>query len=182
MRTIAMYFALATLTACAAAGPNARQDRTERVIVSGDAGTMADVNLRREDYVPSEVLDAPRETVWALLPAAYNDVGLPEPVADQSTWTVAVVGHRAMRRIGDTRMSAMISCGSDIAGQHADTHRIRLSVQTWLEESDGGTNARTRLEATASSIEGRAGVIACTSTGELENRITEMLSVHLATH
>jgi hypothetical protein len=138
------------------------------------------MSIRRVDYVPSKVLDAPRETVWGLLPAAYIDAGLPEPVADQSTWTVAVVDHRVARRIGDMRMSTLISCGSDLTGQHADTHRIRLSVRTWLEQSDGGTEARTRLEATASSTEGRAGVVACTSTGELENRIAVMLGVHLA--
>ena len=52
--------------------------------------------------------------------------------------------------------------------------------RTWLEAEDEGTIARTRVEATASSTEGRASVISCTSRGELENRIGVTLRVHLA--
>jgi hypothetical protein len=141
---------------------------------------MADMSIRREDYVPSTTLEVPRETVWELLPGVYEEIGLPVPGVDRSTWTVGVIDHRTSRRIGSMRMSTLISCGSDLTGQNADTHRIRMTVRTWLEETDGGTNARTRVEATASSTEGRASVVPCTSTGELENRIAVTLGVHLA--
>lgn len=181
MRSMAGSFILLSLAACATSGTGARQESDERIIVSGDAtGTVADVRITREDYVPSAVLDAPRETVWELLPAVYEELGLPEPGADRSIWTVAVVDHRTSRRIGSMRMSTLISCGSDLTGQNADTHRIRMTVRTWLEAEGEGTIARTRVEATASSTEGRASVISCTSRGELENRIAVTLGVHLA--
>ena len=181
MRFMAGCLILVSVTACATSGPGARQESDERVIVSGDAtGTVADVRITREDYVPSAVLDAPRAKVWELLPAVYQELGLPEPGADRSTWTVAVVDHRTSRRIGNMRMSTLISCGSDLTGQNADTHRIRMTVRTWLEAEGEGTIARTRVEATASSTEGRASVISCTSRGELENRIAVTLGVHLA--
>ena len=181
MRSMAGFLILLSLAACATSGPGARQESDERIIVSGDAtGTVADVRITREDYVPSAVLDAPRERVWELLPAVYEELGLPGPGADRSTWTVAVVDHRTSRRIGSMRMSTLISCGSDLTGQNADTHRIRMTVRTWLEAAGEGTIARTRVEATASSTEGRASLITCTSTGELENRIANTLGVHLA--
>jgi hypothetical protein len=55
-----------------------------------------------------------------------------------------------------------------------------MTVRTWLEAEGEGTIARTRVEATASSTEGRASVVSCTSRGELENRIAVTLGVHLA--
>ena len=181
MRTIAGYFVLLSLAACATSGPNPGQQSEERVIVSGDAvGTVADMSITREDYVPQALLDAPRESVWELLPDVYEELGLPVPGGDRSIWTVAVVDHRTSRRIGSMRMSSLISCGSDLTGQNADTHRIRMTVRTWLEAEGEGTIARTRVEATASSTEGRASVISCTSKGELENRIAVTLGVHLA--
>src|SRR5690606_32833443 len=123
------------------------------------------------DYTPGTTIDVPRETLWAILPGVYQEIGLPAPAADRSIWTVAVQNHLAMRRVGRERMSTFIDCGSGITGAFADTHRIRLSIRTWLEPDGTGTRVTSRLNATATSTEGRAGTIACESRGVLEARI-----------
>jgi xanthine dehydrogenase molybdopterin-binding subunit B len=131
-------------------------------------------------------------SIPAIANAIYDAVGvrmdahavlaarLPAPVMDESIWTVEVRNHTATRRIGDIRMSQILDCGSDMTGQLADTHRIRLSVRTWLEPAGGeNTEVRTRVDALASSME-RSATFSCSSRGELEARIAQALEERTA--
>ena len=73
------------------------------------------------------------------------------------------------------RMSSLLECGRGMTGAYADTHRIRLTVRTWLEAAGSSTDVKTRVVAEASSVEGTAGTIACSSRGQLEARIAAAL-------
>ncbi|MBR9989006.1 MAG: hypothetical protein KFH98_04575, partial [Gemmatimonadetes bacterium] len=126
--------------------------------------------------VEGGVVPAPRQEVWSRLPAVYGELGLPEPAVDHSVWTVAVQNHTIMRRVGSESMSGLIDCGRSMTGPNADSHRIRLSVRTWLEPSADGTEVRTRVEAVATPVDGRAGSFTCSSRGRLEMLIAQALS------
>ncbi|HEX2167328.1 MAG TPA: hypothetical protein VHG09_08885 [Longimicrobiales bacterium] len=180
MYRLAGAIAAVALTACATADPNAIGATEERVTMSDGGAQVLDVNISRGDPAQATQLNASREAIWLLLPEVYEEVGLPEPAMDQSTWTVAVQDHVAMRRIGSERMSQLLECGRDMTGAHADTHRIRLNVRTWLTGNAPATEVHTRVEATATSVEGRAGTITCTTRGVLEQRIAEALRTRLA--
>jgi hypothetical protein len=171
---------LLALAGCASTGPNEGRPREDLVTVGSQDGRTLMLPLKRDDYVAGGTIDAPRETLWPLLPLVYEELGLPAPGADRSIWTVAVQNHTAMRRIGGERISTLLDCGRDLTGAHADTHRIRLSVRTWLEPAAEGTSVNTRVEASASSTEGRAGSFSCNSRGELEFRIANALMAHSA--
>jgi hypothetical protein len=184
MRRLALALAPALVlasTACASADPNARQSGQDRIIVTSDpGGVVADFNIQRPDYVGAFVVKDARDRLWSQLPAVYTELGLPAPVMDESIWTVEVRNHTATRRIGDIRMSQILDCGSDMTGQLADTHRIRLSVRTWLEPAGGeNTEVRTRVDALASSME-RSATFSCSSRGELEARIAQALEERTA--
>lgn len=180
MRTFNLSIALVALAACATANPNERPATEERVVLSGSEGNVLDMTIQRDNYVQGVVVEAPLNAVWPLLPGIYADLGLPVPATDPSIWTVAVQNHVAMRQIGDQRMSRLIDCGNDITGALADKNRIRLSLRTWLEPAESGTRVRTRLDATATSVEGRAGTTTCVSRGELENRILQSVRARVA--
>lgn len=167
---------LLALAACASTGPNEEGPDRERVTVSSGLGDqMMDVTLQRDDGTQTLIIDAPRDVVWRALPAVYQEVGLPEPAADQSIWTVAVQNHQAMRRIGRVGMSRILECGRGMTGENADTHRIRLSVRTWLTQVGESTRVSTRVDGVATSVEGRGGSITCSSRGALEESIMDEL-------
>lgn len=163
---------------CSAHGsPDDRAANPQRVIVtSGEGSTLADLELSKDDFLSTSVIPVSRSTAWSQLASVYEQLGLPAPAVDQRSWTMAVQGHTVRRRLGDERLSRYVGCGSDMTGQIADSHRVHLNVQTWLEENGAHrTTVRTRVDATASSIESRAGTISCTTVGELETRIATAL-------
>ena len=122
-----------TLTACAASSPNEGRSREDLVRVGSQDGRTIMLPIQHDDFTGGGVVEAPRETVWPLVPVVYEELGLPAPAADKSIWTVAVQNHTTSRRVGHARMSELIDCGMGLTGAHADSHRIRLSVRTWLE-------------------------------------------------
>lgn len=169
--------ALTALTlACATHDPNAEPPREEVVLVGSQDGRTLSLPIRHADWAPATSLPATREAVFRLLPDVYEELAMPPPAADSRVWAVAIQDFRTMRSFAGERMSNLIDCGMDMNGQIADTHRIRMSVRTWLEREAGGTKVRTRVEATASSVEGRPGSFPCTSRGRLEHLIAERLS------
>lgn len=169
------------LAACAARAPNESRPREDLVRVGGHDGRSVVVPLIHDDFVTGGIVEAPPETLWPLLPVVYQELGLPVPATDRSTWTVAVQNHTVTRRLGSARLSTLLECGSGLTGAHADTHRIRLSVRTWLEPVAEGSAVRSRVEAQASSLEGLANSFHCSSRGEIEMRIAVALQAHVST-
>jgi hypothetical protein len=179
MRRLTVAAALFGFAACATSGPNELGSTTERVSVSEGGAQVMEVSISRDDPALTRHFDASPEAIWRLLPAVYADVGLPAPALDEESLTVAVQDHVMMRRIGDERMSRLIDCGRDMSGDHADSHRIRLNVRTWVTGAAPATDVHTRVEATATSVEGRPGSITCTTRGRLEQNIAEALRTRL---
>lgn len=173
-------FALTACAACATSNPNEAGTTTERVTMSEGAAQVFELDISRGDAALTTRFDASPHAVWRLLPDVYAELGLPEPVMDASTRMAAVQDHAVMRRIGDERMSRLLDCGRDMAGYHADTHRIRLDVRTWVTDEATAADVHTRVTATATSVEGRAGVITCTTRRRLEQLISESLRTLLA--
>lgn len=177
MRILITCILVLPLVACASS-PNDGRSREDLVTVGSQDGRTIILPIQHDDFVGGGVVEAPREAVWSVLPIVYEELGLPVPAADRSIWTVAVQNHTTSRRIGSARMSELIDCGMEVTGAQADSHRIRLSVRTWLEPAAEGTKVVTRVQANASAVDGRAGSFACSSRGELETRIANALRRH----
>lgn len=179
MQRVTLCTMIVVSAGCASSPHPAERTTDERVTISAPTGVVADMNLTRSQYVGGGVVPAARAEVWALLPAVYEELGLPAPAADRSSWTVAVQRHSIRRTLGRQRLSSFLECGRDMTGELADTHRITLSVRTWLENSGTASTAvHSMIEATATSVEGRAGSSTCSTRGELERRILEAVREH----
>lgn len=145
-------------------------------VTTDDGSDSFSVRITREEFVARTDLEVPVERVFAALSEAYQRVGLPAPELDAGSYLVAVNDVRASRRLGGVPLSHYLECGSGVAGAYADTHRVRLFVNTALEAAGPDkTIVRTRVEATAAPTAGGGGTRTCTSMGALELQIAEWL-------
>jgi hypothetical protein len=173
----------AFLAGCATAetSPLARPTPdTQTVTVQGEEGSF-EATLRRDDFVSRADLPAGRAAAWQHLQEVWAEIGLPEPLADRRSYTLVIANQLIQRRLGRTPLSAYLDCGSSMTGAHADTHRIRLTVQSMLERIDeSATRLHTRVDATAQSTGGAsAPVMQCSSRGSLEGLIARTLRERL---
>lgn len=171
--------------ACASASgdpePVSRGVVEQPVTVSGaDNAPYARVIITREDFVSRAELIAPRADAWEAVPTAFEDVGLPRPAMDRSTWTARIRGRLVRRRLGDERLSSYLDCGRDIGGEYADRYSVRLDVTVELRESGpDATAVLTRVEATGQRTDGTGGTVRCNSRGTLEERLITTLQFRL---
>lgn len=174
MQRIGLCTAVLLLAGCAAqtAAPDTATITEERVRYEG---VMDEMILTSTDPSTRVTIPASREEVWQLLPGAYAAAGLPEPTLDAAQWVGAVQQHTVRRTLGRQRLATFLECGRTMTGDRADTDRIRLSVWTWVEGEGTSSTVRSRVEATATAVDGTSGSFTCTSRGELEARIAAAL-------
>lgn len=127
----------------------------------------------------SEVLrDVPAsaDRVWVALLTVYEELEIPVTDVREGARVIEAVGVR-MRRIDGERLSRFYDCGSIMTGPVADRYQVTLSLQsTVTARGPGGSGLATETEAFAQSREARTGRLHCTSTGQLERLIAELVS------
>jgi hypothetical protein len=170
-------------SACATAGTETSLERPAtdyHVNVAHVDANITGITLVRDAYVARGRLPAPRRAVFAAIPEAFADVGLPLPLMDQARWTGAVQEHRVSQRLGRERLSRFFDCGQNIGGANADTRRLLLSVYVLVQPTDaqGETPIQIRVDAVAHTTEGTgAAPITCSSQGVLEQAIATALQL-----
>ena len=126
-------------------------------------------------------VDFPMDRVWSAMKSAYDSIGVPVGSMDQASHTIGNSTLRVRRRLGEVAMSKYVNCGNVQGVQSADAYEVVGSVVTRLEPADGPS--RTRM-VTLVDFQGRPMTIAaeytrCTTTGQLEKRIAELVSAQL---
>src|SRR5690606_32999409 len=81
-----------------------------------------------------ERLEGSPAQVFAAVQAAYKELGLDVDFIDQSRTAVSTLRMRAPRRVDGKRMSTYLSCGRNMTGENADTHRLTIALVTYLQE------------------------------------------------
>lgn len=182
MRARASLFLTAMVAACAAqpaAGPGPATGPTTVTRTGSDVI----VHLGAEPAAGARVVPASADAVWAALPAAFAELGLPAGAADARTRSLASGVVVVNRRFAGESAGAFFDCGRTMTGEPAaNAYRVTLSVRASLEP-DGAesTRVRTAVEAGARSPEGTsAAPVRCLSTGRLEQRLAEALLRALA--
>lgn len=164
------------LAGCASgARPATDTPEVQQVLVSQGSAASGSVVITPEGYVGSYEVEAVREDLWAVLPEAFEAVGLPAPLLDAGTWTAAVRDHTVRRRLGGERLSRMFECGAGPQGAYADARPLQMDLTVRLHVHGGGTRVATEISAWSYDPTGRTDRTVCTSRGTLERRIADAL-------
>jgi hypothetical protein len=171
-------FFLFVLAGCASQAPTPRGPErvsTVALTTANDAVVEASVRSRVEPRTANVLL--PLDSAWAALPAAYAALGLTEAsVVDQATRQYGIAPTTLPRRLNDTPLSRFVDCGSTRFIPNADSYAVRLQVTTQLvAETPSVTRVQTLVAGTARTREMSGNPVQCTSTGELERRISQQL-------
>ena len=119
------------------------------------------------------------ERTWALLPLAYEALGLPLSTIDPQRQLIAANTARAQVNLRGTRLSRYVNCGTGTTGvPNADSYSVALDVQTQVvpasDRAHAGlaTTVRAIGRPTSTSSDTRVN---CVSTGALERRVAEVV-------
>jgi hypothetical protein len=170
-----------SFVACATANaPAGSPAATETIRVGGGAGGTMTAEIHPTVNAIGGAVPFTMDRTWAAVRTAYDSLALPVATFDPATHTIASPTLRLRRRLGEISLSKYINCGNTQGGQSADSYDIQLAIQTVLQVVDAGT---TRVLSTVTA-EGRPITLAgeythCTSTGNLERRVTELVNSQL---
>lgn len=176
LRIVRPLIVLALAAGCASGPARQRAPGPGSTITPTSTGVM--INLEPDDAGVVGLIDGDHESVRAVLPVAYEALGIEAGALDTtgSAW-----GNPSFRgtRIGGERVSRYVRCGSDgtaVAG--AGSYRTRLSITSRVEpQPDGRSLLTTAVSGTATSVEGTSTAPSrCVSTGELEQLIAVTVS------
>ena len=178
-RRVARGFLVCALAASGAACASA-PSTTERRAMTVDEERHV---VRAPEGGVKVAFNAPRDSVWRAVVAAYGDLNLLPDVADTNTWQVARTRILMRRVYNGVRTSMLFSCGEDAqARPHADNGQITATARTQVSGSVTGreTQVSTLVDGYVVLDGGTAASpLHCGSNGEIETRIHKAIAARL---
>lgn len=168
------------LPACSSTNPSPSRVSTETVAIQGEGSAM----LTRDTYSDTDVVDQDIDSTWEALGPVYEALEIPITHRLPQDHVLGNLSY-STRSLGGERMSRWLYCGRNVTTgrPHADTYDVRISVRTELSDLSGevgGTGATTWVEGSARSRGASGDPVNCTTTGDLEDRVLELLQIELA--
>jgi hypothetical protein len=168
--------AMAALLGCASASSSVAKTSVETTRVATAAGTTS-VTMTSTVTPGLVTLEFPIEYVWRALPVAYDSIGIPVGKLDTLSRVVGNDGYKLRRKLGGVPLTRYLDCGQAQGFKSAETYEINLSVLTQLQPAGTGrTTAATVVQASAKPVNFAGEYSTCSSTGELEKRVADVLS------
>ena len=134
---------LAGLLACGGTSTTSgRRDTTSVTVGGAEGGTL---RVRNDVETTSSTIALPVDKVWALLPQAFDSIGVPVTVRDPRQFLLGADGAKVRQRIGGVPLSRYFDCGTTQVGANADSYELVLTVMARLKPAEGG---RTTMEVT----------------------------------
>jgi hypothetical protein len=170
---IAAVVATASALACSAAvTPTQRVESTyipgaSVMSVSGENGTI------------SVVIGAPLQTVWRLLPTAFDSVGVSLTLVEPKTHLMANEGFKVRQKLRNERLSNYFECGTTQVGPNADSYEVFMTVRSYLEPlKTDSTRTRMTVAVTgaAKPLQFSQDYSRCTSKTTLERRMLDVMA------
>ena len=143
----------------------------------GGTGTQSWVDrLAGEAALSSEMVNAPADQVWSILPRVYEELGVNLSVIDSNRMWLGNTRFR-LREINGERLSRFLDCGSGVGiVSYADTYQVTMALLTGISEGvEGGSEVQTHFQAVARPRAVSGNDLRCTSRGTLERRIVEII-------
>lgn len=135
--------------------------------VTGENGTIA------------VTIGAPLQTVWRVLPIAFDSVGVALTLIDPKKHLMANEGFTVRQKLRNERLSTYFECGTTQIGPNADSYQVFASVRSYLEPSPGDST-RTRMTVAvtgaARPLQFSQDYSRCTSKTMLERRMLDVVA------
>lgn len=171
--------AAALLVGCASAPAASTIETTAKrreMVAVGDQVVLLEPTTAR---AIREELAMPADRAWAVLPLAYEALGLPLTTLDSERRVIGAGGVRAQGRLGGAWLSRYVDCGTASTGlANADSYAVTLDVVTQVDGSANGANAglSTALRASGRPAStSTSNPVNCVSRGALERRLAELV-------
>ena len=168
--------ALAIATGCAKSTDLTPVGTSTRpvTIVSG-AGSV-DLHIRQDDPSNERVLELPLETVWRLLPAVYDSLGVDVTTVNISGRLFGADGVKIRRSLKGVPLSRYFDCGTTQIGANADEYEITLTLLTQARAaSPTSTRVAVTTIAMARPVARRQNPQNCTILGTLDAKLYDTL-------
>ena len=177
--TLGITFVASTLLAgCASSGaPAGGAMSGMRSIETGETMGARLGSLPEFKSAHRSSVQLPVATAWTRLGMAYQSMGIALTVSDAPSLTLGNEGMRRTHTLGGARMSDFLDCGTGTGGgPNADLYAVTLSVVSQLQAaSESTTRVATLVEATAAPLTFGSPPVACSTTGNLEERIAALV-------
>ena len=135
--------------------------------VSGENGTI------------SVVIGAPLQTVWRILPTAFDSAGVGLTLVDPKQHLMANEGFKVRQKLKNERLSTYFECGTTQVGPNADSYELFVTVRSFLEPLKGDST-RTRMTVAitgaAKPLQFSQEYSRCTSKTSLERRMLDVVA------
>lgn len=177
VRLAACGLAAASLSACGATAPGTT------AVSTGSLGSASrDVlSMQTEASVAEQQIDAPLAKVWGALPEVFAGMAIPVGKSDPVLHVYGNEGFRIRQRLGTTRLSLLLECGTTQIGPNADSYEVLLTVLVGLKAtSPATTSATVTVDASARPITINQAFSRCSSKGGIESKLLGLLKVAAA--
>jgi len=181
------WLRMTTVAALAACGPATTQttsdlDAPPQPPPSIEAtGNGYLIRLQRDQGVAVSTIEGGRSEVFQALVTAFEEFALPVEGIDATRGILQTGSFRAVRRLGEHRLSQLFQCGATLTGDRADTWRLEIEVDAQVQQDGEGSRLTTRVSAFARPTDGTStNGVPCVSMGRLEQMITERIADRVA--
>src|SRR5438105_2089845 len=161
------------IVACSSA--TTATQRTESTYIPG-AGVLS---ITSENGTVGVVMGAPLQSVWRVLPIAFDSVGIQLTLIDPKKHLMANEGFKVRQKLKNERLSTYFECGTTQVGPNADSYELYVTVNAFLEPIKGdSTRAKMTVAITASGkpLQFSQDYSRCTTKTLLERKMLDVVA------
>jgi hypothetical protein len=168
---------LVTASACASSGASSSGRPVTQTMGSADVGRIA-ITTNSEADVTTLAFDA--DAVFRVLPSLFDSLGVTVNTLDPARRQIGNNGFKIRQRLGKAILSTLLDCGASQIGPNADGYDVYMSVMTTVTPNGAGSSRlATLVEAQARPVTFNQAYNRCTSKGNLEERLTNLVTRRL---
>ena len=167
---------LAGLAACSTAVTPTQ--RTETTYIPG----VGSLSVTSENGTISATIGGELQSVWRILPLAYDSTGLQLTLVDPKKHVMANEGFKIRQKLGKERLSEFFECGTTQVGPNADSYELYVTVHTFLEPVKNYptmTRMTVAVTAAAKPLQFSQDYSRCTSKTKLERKMLDVVATAL---
>ena len=145
MRSTPVRIVVAALScaACSSTGTTPAGTTPAPVSVYAQSGGanagLQGVTLVTGGTAQTTTLTATREAIWPHLVGAYASLGIPLTQQDEATFKLGNTQLKARRALNNLQLRTALDCGSDLAGEKAESYELRITIESSLATAGSGT-------------------------------------------